>query len=412
MPAMAIARDTSIRGAPLSRAEFIPLTALLLSTVALATDIILPSLPTIRDEFALRDPNHVQFVIGSLFVGLGFGQIAAGPLSDRFGRRPIILAGLGCYLLGSIASALSNSFEMLLLGRLLQGLGVAGPRVVTVALIRDLYSGVQMARIMSFVLATFILVPAIAPAIGQVIDWAAGWRAVFATMLATGVVSILWLGLRQPETLVPERRRPCSPRAIASGLREVLTVRSSMGYTLALGFSFSPFIAYLSVAQAVFQDTYDTGELFPLYFGTLALSFGVVSLLNTRLIAWRGIVGISARASVFISASSAAAWIASSAYGGIPPLWLFLCGMTAVFVGVGALWGNLNALAMEPLGHLAGIGAAAVSFLSSTISVFAGSMVGQAFSGKPDILFLAFAIFGIMTWGAMWFARRSKEKPG
>ena len=410
MPATLLSRDVSIRGAPLGRGEFVALAALLLSTVALATDVILPALPAIRDEFGLRDPNHAQFVVGALFVGLGFGQLAAGPASDRFGRRTVIIAGLACYLAGSLAATFSTSFELLLLGRMLQGIGVAGPRVVTVALIRDLYSGVQMARIMSFVLATFILVPAVAPALGQVIEWAAGWRAIFVSMIAIGAVSILWFGLRQPETLAPENHRSFSPGTIVSGSIEVLSIRSSMGYTLALGLSFAPFIAYLNTAQAVFQDTYGTGELFPLYFGLLALSFGAVSLLNARLIALRGMVGVSRIAAAFITTASAAAWVGAIAYGGIPPLWLFLVGMLSIFVGVGALWGNLNALAMEPLGHLAGVGAAVVAFLSSVISVIAGGAVGQAFDGKSDMLFLAFAAFGALTFVAMRFAEGKEGK--
>ena len=410
MPPIPFARDVSVRGTPLHRGEFIPLSALLLSTVALAIDIILPVLPAIQNEFALDDPNRAQFVVAALFAGLAFGQLVAGPASDRFGRRPIIMAGLGCFLAGSLAAAYSTSFELLLLGRVMQGLGVAGPRVVTVALIRDLYSGVQMARIMSFVLATFIIVPAVAPAIGQGIDWIFGWRAVFASMLVVGAVSLLWIGLRQPETLAPERRRPFSPGSILSGIREVLSIRSAMGYTLALGFSFAPFVAYLSTAQAVFQDTYGAGKLFPLYFGLLALSFGVVSLLNNRLIARRGMVRISMQAALFITVTSGISWAAAFAFGGIPPLWLFLAGMLAIFVGVGALWGNLNALAMEPLGHLAGIGAAVVAFLSSTISIIAGGTLGQAFDGKSDLLFLAFALFGALTSAAMRFAVGGRGK--
>ena len=223
-------------------------------------------------------------------------------------------------------------------------------------------------------------------------------------MLVVGTVSLLWIGLRQPETLLPERRRPFSPGSILSGIREVVSIRSAMGYTLALGFSFAPFVAYLSTAQAVFQDTYGTGELFPLYFGLLALSFGVVSLLNNRLIARRGMVRISMQAALFITVASGISWAAAFAFGGIPPLWLFLAGMLAIFVGVGALWGNLNALAMEPLGHLAGIGAAVVAFLSSSISVLAGGALGQAFDGKSDLLFLAFALFGALSAAAMRFA--------
>ena len=411
MPRIPLARNVSVEGRPLPRGEFVVLCAVLLSSVALATDIVLPSLPAIRNEFSLRNPNQVQFVISSLFVGLGIGQLVVGPISDRLGRRPVIIGGLAIYFAGCAAAAFADSFELLLAGRALQGIGVSAPRVVTIALIRDQYSGLQMARIMSVVMATFILVPAVAPALGQGIEWAAGWRAIFTSTLVVGAASLVWFSLRQPETLRFDRRRPFTTGAVLGGLVEVLSHRPAIGYTLALGFSFAPFIAYLNTAQAVFQDTYGTGHLFPLYFGLLALSFGAVSLLNNRLLAWRGMVDVSMWAAQFITAAAGLAWAASFAFAGVPPFWLFLAGMLSIFVGVAALWGNLNALAMEPLGHLAGIGAAVVAFLSSAVSVATGVLVGQIFDGNPNVLFLAFALFGALTAAAMRFAQGGGPSP-
>ena len=405
-------RDLSIHGPPLHRAEFITLAALLLSTVAMATDIILPSLRAIGADFSLRDDNHAQFVVTAMFVGLGVGQLFSGPLSDRYGRRPVILLGLLVFLVGCLASAFADSFELLLAGRVLQGMGLAGPRVVIVALIRDLYSGLQMARIMSVVHAVFILVPALAPALGQVVQSLAGWRAVFLAMLLIGIIALTWMACRQRETLLPEHQRTFTPGVLLAGLREVISIRSCMGFTLALGFSFAPFIAYLSVAQAVFQDVYGTGDRFPLYFGLLALSFGAVSLLNSRLIGRWGIVRVCRSAALFITVTSAISWVVATGFGGVPPLWIFLLGMLAVFLGVGALWGNANARAMEPLGHLAGIGSAVVAFLSSSISITCGGLVGQAFSGSSSLLFLAFAGFGLLTLLAMAWAESGRTATG
>lgn len=404
-------RDVSIHGTPLGRGEFIALAALLISTVAMAIDVMLPTLPAIGRDLAVADSSSLRLVISSLFAGLAVGQLLAGPLSDRFGRRPVIFWGIGCYLVGCVISGLADNLGTLLAGRLLQGVGVAAPRVVTVAIIRDQYAGVQMARVMSLVMAVFIMVPALAPSLGQAIEWLAGWRAVFATMFATAAVALIWTALRQPETLDPARRRSCTPASILRGLTEICTSATAGGYTLAVGICFTPFIAYLSVTQELFQSTYQVGSRFPLYFAVLAISFGVVSLLNARLLAWRGMSSIATLAAGYIAAVGALAWLLSLHWGGVPPLWLLLAGLMLLFAGLAALWGNLNALAMESLGHMAGLGAAAVAFLSTCISVGAGALVAQAFDGSPQPLFLAFSVCGALTGLAIRWAGRGAALP-
>ena len=391
-------------GRVLRPAEFIPLVALLMSLVALATDAMLPALPVIGRDLGAPRPNDTQFVVTALFLGLGFGQILYGPLSDRTGRKPAIYAGLAVFMAGCLVSIFASTFEMMLAGRVLQGIGVAGPRIVIMALIRDLYEGPRMARLMSFAMAVFILVPAVAPALGQGILWLSGWRAIFATFFAIAAAAFAWLALRQPETLPPARRRPLSPRAVGGAVREILGIRAAVGYTLATGFAFSPFVAYLSSAQQIFQEAYRTGALFPLYFGVLALAIGAAALVNGRLVMKHGMRRLSNAAAGCITLVSLVAWAGVFAFDGLPPLWLFMTWLMAVFVCVGLVFGNLNALAMEPLGHIAGVGAAVVASLSTLISVPLGALVGQSFDGTLYVQIGAFAVFGAGMLAAMRWA--------
>ena len=388
----------------LRTAEFIPLIALLMSLDALSTDAMLPALSTIAHELGAARANDAQFVITSLFLGLGIGQMLFGPLSDRIGRKPAIHTGLALFMAGCLVSLFASTFEAMIAGRVLQGIGVAAPHVVTMALVRDQYEGRLMARLMSLALAVFILVPTIAPALGQMIMWLADWRAIFATFLATATVALAWLALRQPETLPAERRRPFSPRAIARAVAEIVRIRAALGYTLASGFVFAPFIAYLSSAQQIFQQAYDTGALFPAYFASLALAIGAALLLNGRLVMRHGMRVLCKVASTLVAAVSLATWAGAIAFDGLPPLWLFMVYLASVFVCVGVLFGNLTALAMEPLGHIAGVGAAVVASLATLVSVPLGMLIGQRFDGTMYTLIGAFALFGAATHAALRFA--------
>ena len=391
-------------GRALRPGEFVPLIALLMSLVALAIDAMLPALPAIGRDLGAPRPNDVQFVITSLFVGLGIGQILFGPLSDRIGRKPAIHAGLVLFMAGCLVSVFASTFEVMIAGRVLQGIGVAGPRIVTMALVRDQYEGRRMARLMSFAMAVFILVPTVAPALGQGIMWLGGWRAIFTTFFAIAAVAFAWFALRQPETLPADRRRPFSPRVVGRAVLEILRIRAALGYTVATGFVFAPFVAYLSSAQQIFQEAYQTGALFPAYFGVLALAIGGASLVNGRLVMEHGMRRLSKVAAVSVTAISLVAWAGVFAFDGLPPLWLFMAYLMIVFVCIGLLFGNLNALAMEPLGHIAGVGAAVIASLSTFISVPLGALVGQSFDGTMYAQIGAFAVFGAGTFAAMWWA--------
>ena len=392
------------RGHALRTAEFVPLVGLLMSLVALAIDAMLPALPAIGSDFGVSRPNDVQLVIMSLFLGLGIGQLLFGPLSDSIGRKPAFHAGLVLFMIGCLVSIFAPTFEVMIAGRVLQGIGVAGPRIVTMALVRDQYEGRLMAKLMSFAMAVFIMVPTIAPALGQGLLILGGWRAIFVTFLVIAAIVFAWFALRQPETLPTDRRRPFSTRAIGQAVGEILRIRSALGYTIATGFVFAPFVAYLGAAQQIFQDSYGTGALFPLYFGVLALSFGAGSIVNGRLVMKYGMRRLSKGAAGAIALISLVACPVAFVFDGLPPFWLFMCYLLSVFVSVSLLFGNLNALAMEPLGHIAGIGAAVIASLATFISVPLGGLVGQGFDGTMYTLIGAFAVSGLATLAAMRWA--------
>ena len=400
--------DGGVAGGRLRAGEFIPLVALLFSLVALSIDAMLPALPELGRDLGTARPNDVQFVITSLFLGLGLGQAFFGPLSDRIGRKPAIYAGLVVFMAGCVVSVYAPSFEVMIAGRVLQGIGVAAPRIVTVALVRDQYEGRPMARIMSFAMAVFILVPAFAPALGLAVLRLAGWREIFVAFFLISAVAFAWLLVRQPETLPAARRRPFSPRAIGRAVREILGIRAAVGYTIATGFAFAPFVAYLSSAPQMFEQGYGVGDLFVAWFAVLALVIGVASIVNGRLVMRYGMRRLSTVAAGAIALVSAIAWLGLVPYDGLFPFWLFMAYFLFVFVCVGLLFGNLNALAMEPLGHVAGVGAAVVASLATLISVPLGGFVGLSFDGTLYSQVGAFAVFGAGMLAAIRWAGRTR----
>ena len=397
-------------GPALRPGEFIPLAALLMSLVALAIDTMLPALPAIGRDLGVERPNDVQFVVTALFVGLGFGQLLFGPLSDAIGRKPAIHAGIFLFMAGCLLSVFAPTFEVMIAGRVLQGLGVAAPRIVTLALVRDQYEGRRMARLMSFILAVFIFIPTVAPAIGQGILWLGGWRSIFSTFFAIAAITFLWFAIRQPETLPAAHQRRFSPRAIGRGVLEVLGIRAALGYTLASGLVFAPFVAYLSSAQQIFQEAYRTGAWFPFWFGVLSLSVGGAALVNGRLVMKHGMRRLSKAAAVSVTLVSVAAWVVTLSFDGLPPFWFFAGYLFAVFFSVGLLFGNLNALAMEPLGHIAGVGAAVVASLTMLIAVPFGGFVGQSFDGTMYAQVGAFTVFGAGTFAALAWAEGGRSR--
>jgi DHA1 family bicyclomycin/chloramphenicol resistance-like MFS transporter len=392
-----------------SFAEFVALMAMLMALVALSIDAILPALGEIGRDLGVDRANDVQLVVTLIFVGIAVGQLAYGPLSDSTGRKPALLTGLGLFMVGCLLSLFSQSFSMMLTGRLLQGLGAAGPRIVTIAVIRDKYEGRSMARVMSLAMAVFIIVPIIAPAMGQGILLIADWRAIFGAFLALAAAAALWFMFRQPETLPVDRRVPFTLARISRGFRDVLTNRAALGYTVTAGLVSGPFLAYLSTAQQMFQVQYGLGRVFPLYFASLALALGAAALSNARLVMRYGMRAMAHGALVMMGLFSTGFVIVAYLAAGHPPLWALMVYLLLVFFCQGILYGNMNALAMEPLGHIAGIGAAVVGALSLLISIAGGGLIGQAYDGTVLPLVAGFGILGFAALAAMRWTESGLE---
>ncbi|WP_300465392.1 multidrug effflux MFS transporter [Desulfobacula sp.] len=384
--------------------EFITLMAVMISITALSIDMMLPALSDIGRDLGAGHPNDAQLVVSVLILGMGIGQIFFGPLSDCFGRKPVIFTGFLIFSLGCLLSIFSRQFSLMLVGRLIQGIGAAGPRTAIVALIRDQYSGRAMARIMSTIMAVFIFVPAIAPAIGQVILLKANWRAIFGALMIQGLIALTWFTIRQPETLPRQHRMPFSARRILNGLVEVCTNRLSLGYTLAAGFMSGVLLSYLNCAQQIFQEIYHVGRQFPFYMAVIALSIGSASFVNSRIVMRFGMRSLSYRAVVLFIILMIFYLAVIFQMDGPSPLWLtMLCFMLAFFC-LGILFGNLNAIAMVPLGHIAGMGAAVIGSLTSLISSPLSVIIGRYYNGTTVPLALGFIILGVLTITAMHWA--------
>lgn len=395
---------------PISSREFTFLMAALMSIVAISIDALLPALGTIGVDLQVSNPNHTQLVIGFIFSGMAVGQLIAGPLSDALGRRPILFAGIGLYLVGSIVCYRAGSFDMLLLGRLIQGLGVSGPYVSAVSVVRDKYAGRDMAKIMSLVMMIFIMVPAIAPSLGQAVLHASGWRAIFILYIGYAITVGSWIHLRLPETLHAEFRLPLRASAFLHGLREILRNRITTSYMLCMGLLFGCLIGYLNSSQQIFQVQYGVGNDFALYFGGLALVLGVASLMNSRIVGRVGMRAICHRAMGAIVVASVAFL---GLQQGMPavPLPLFLTYAATIFFCFGLMFGNLNAIAMEPMGHIAGMASAITGAVSSMISLTLGTLIGQLYDGTLMPMTIGFSLCGAVAFIIMVRADRTPGMP-
>ena len=385
-------RQTGQEAGQMRFGEFIVLMAATMSLVALSIDMMLPAFPEMARDLHVANANDVQLVISVMFIGLALGQPFYGPLSDTFGRKPAMHAGFALLFIGSAVSMFATDFTVMLAGRFLQGFGAAGPRTVALALIRDRFQGSEMARVMSFIMTIFILVPILAPALGQGILLFTGWPAIFGFFIVFSLLVQTWLSLRQPETLPAEYRRPFTLASIGTGFLEVVRCGPAMIYTAVAGSVFGAFMGYLNSCQQVFQVQYGLGRLFPLYFGGLALSAGVAAVINGNLVLRFGMHRLTRRALYAVAVLSWLILLITLLGGGHPPLWQFMAVCVAWFFCIGVVFGNINAMAMEPLGHVAGSAAAVIGTATTLMAVGLGFLVGKAYDGTLFPLSIGFAV--------------------
>ncbi len=394
---------------PLPQAEFIALMAMVAATVAFSIDAMLPALPEMAADLSPDNLNNAQLIITSFMLGMGIGTFFTGPLSDAFGRKPVMIGGAVVYILACIVAWQAQSLEVMLAARVLQGLGAAGPRVVAMALIRDLYSGPQMARILSFVMIVFALVPALAPTIGHYIVLVTNWRAIFVAFVAFSLITTLWLLLRQPETLTEENRRPLSFASLGAAVAEMFRHRTARLSILIQTLTFGMLLNMLSSTQQVFDQTFGQGEYFHLWFGGIAVIAASSGFLNARLVVrlgMRAMIKAMYTAQILITVVMIAVsyatdtyWLAFAAY----VLWVL-----SNFFQAGLTIGNLNALAMEEMGHIAGLAASVIASISTVGAVMIAVPIALQFDGTPLPIAFGTLVLAIL---ALWLTTLIK-RPG
>lgn len=372
---------------------FVALIAAMMATNALAIDSMLPALPQIGQALGVADHNQRQWIITAYLLGFGVAQLAYGSLADRFGRKPVLLVGLSLYVLFAGLCALSTSFEMLLIARALCGVGAAATRVLSVSIVRDCYSGRQMARVMSLSFIVFLAVPIIAPSIGQAIVLVAPWPWIFGVLAIFGLAVIAWAALKLPETLHPEDRVPLTPGPVLAAFKEALTNRVAIGYTIASTLVLGGLFGFINSAQQVFVDVLGAGKLFTLLFAAIAGGIAVASLVNSQIVGRLGMRRVSHVALCgYIAFAGVHALIALS---GHESLWVFVGMQAGMMFCFGLTMSNFGALAMEPLGHLAGTAASVQGFITTIGGALFGFWIGQLFDGTVVPLTLGFTGFGV-----------------
>lgn len=374
--------------------EFIALMASLMSIVALAIDAILPAISYIGIDINSVDTNNNQLLITMIFLGLGFGQLLFGPLSDSFGRKPIVYIGFSVFTVGSIVCVLSPSLEWMIFGRILQGIGLSAPRTIAIAVIRDKFKGDYMAKIMSFVTTFFILVPVIAPMMGKFILNHYNWRGIFYVQLIMALVVSIWFWKRQPETLKPEYKIKFSKHVFIDGLKELIKHKITMGFTVISGFISGAFIVYLSASQVIFENQYGLVDEFPYIFAGLAAGIGLSTFLNGSFVMRLGMWRLSFIATIVFCLNSLVYLILFWNAPTNPELLVILIFMAIQFFTIGFLFGNIRAIAMEPIGHIAGIGAAITGFVSTIMAVPIANFIGGYLRDTALPLFIGFVVFG------------------
>ena len=382
--------------AAISELEFILLMAFLMSNVALCIDAILPALSDIGQALQHDRTNDLQLMVTMIFLGLGIGELFFGTLSDALGRKPIVYVGVGIFLLASMLCVRANSLEMMLLGRALQGIGLSAPRTVSIAVIRDIYQGSNMARIMSFIKAIFIVVPMIAPLLGQWILNAFHWQAIFYFQLIFIGLTVIWFALRQRETLPKEKRKFLQRSIFSDGVRTYFSLKDVVLYTLVAGLVEGSFILYLSNSQQIFQEQYLMVNEFPYIFAGLSFVLGMATFFNGSMVMRYGMKSL-VTTSLYVSTAAAFLYVLLFNDGLNPPLWVLLTFLSVQFLTLGFIFGNLSAMAMRPLGNMAGIGAALYSFMSMLIGVFISMAIGKYIVVSTLPVFVGLALTGLLS---------------
>lgn len=376
--------------------EFIALMAAMMSLAALSIDAILPGLPQIGQTIQRADTEDLRLIIIMIFLGLGVGQLILGTLSDSFGRKPIVYAGIFIFLFASFICITATSLEVMLLGRVLQGVGLSAPRSVSTSIIRDLYSGDYMARIMSFIAVVFILVPMVAPILGQFVLNHYSWQAVFYFQIVYGLILFIWFAVRQVETLPKPKRIKLTRHLFADGVKEFFKYKDSIIFTLISGLMTGAFMVYLSSSQHIFQDQYGLIDEFVFIFAGMAFFMGLSTFMNGTFVLKLGMKKLATTALYTFTATSLM-YILLFFQSENPDVYILLFFICLQFLSLGFVFGNVRALTMQPIGHIAGIGASLSGFVSTVIGVPIAIVFSQNLQNTALPLFIGFFSCGLIS---------------
>jgi MFS transporter, DHA1 family, multidrug resistance protein len=364
---------------PMGFPEFVIVIASIMALNPLAMDMMLPALPDIGTAFHIEAANRPQMVLSTFLIGFGVGQFVMGPLSDRFGRRPVLLGGMTVYAIASVLAIAAPSFETLLLARALQGLGTSATRVIATSIVRDCYVGRRMASVMSLAMMVFIAVPVVAPSFGQAVMLLTQWRGIFIVLMLYGLLALIWSALRMPETLPVTERKSLAIGDVLGAYRQTVTNRQTLGYALAAGGVMGSMFAYVFSSQQVFTDVYKLGHYFPLAFAAAAFGVAVAAFLNARLVGRLGMRVMSHGALIGFVAIAGTMLLAATMQ--MLPLALFMALSLLMMFAFGLMIANFTALAMEPHGHIAGTASSLYGSITTLLGIGIGVAIGQAYDG-------------------------------
>lgn len=386
--------------------EFIALIALIMATVALAIDSMIPALPAIGQSLAIAHDNDRQFVIGAFLIGFGVSQFLVGTLSDRFGRRPVLLISIAGYAIFSLAAAFAPSFELLIAARIAQGAGAAGGRALVVSIVRDRYVGRQMARVMSLAFIVFMAAPVLAPSIGQLILAVAPWRWIFVALAVVGIGILAWVGLRLPETLPAHSRVPITPAGLGASYATVVRDRQSSGYTLAGAFINGALMGFIHSIQQIFTDVFHAPGMLALVFAAVATTMAIGSLINSRLVVRLGMRFIGHWA--LIGFTLFGGIHLAMALSGHETMIGFTLLQAATMGCFGLAAANFGALAMERVGQVAGTASSLQGGFQTIFGAAIGIWVGRQFDGTTIPLYIGFFLCGLAATAAILVAERGR----
>jgi len=392
-----------------SQIEFIAMMASLMAVVALAIDALLPALDVIGITIGTQQPADNQLIITMIFLGLGVGPLLFGPVSDAKGRKPIVYMGFGVFLIASFICVFANSLPVMIVGRILQGIGLSAPRTISIAIIRDKYSGDYMARIMSFVTVVFLLVPIVAPAAGKMVLEYYNWQGIFYVQLFFSALVCLWFWRRQPETLKLEKRIPFTRKRFNEGFKEVLTQKATMGFTFISGFILGAFLVYLSGSQQIFEMQYGLKEEFPLIFAGLSIAIGIAIFTNGSLVVRFGMLRL-VTLSLYAFFTISALFVVMFYGQPNPSIGVLMAFFAVQFFAIGFLFGNLRALAMEPMGHIAGMAAAITGLISTLMGIPISTFIGRYIENSVLPIFIGFFICGLLSILVLVYIKKTPAK--